>query len=86
MLPLSVQTITEKDNLKVICNATHGNPETTTFFWTGQGLRQNGTTLQIPNIQRNMSGIYSCTAGNTYKSKEKGNDTKIMVVNVLCKY
>uniref|UniRef100_K1S6Y6 Hemicentin-1 n=1 Tax=Magallana gigas TaxID=29159 RepID=K1S6Y6_MAGGI len=66
---LSQQDILEGRNLSVTCKATPGNPSLTTFYWTKvdiQGFRQNGATLHIPNIQRNSSGTYRCTAENSY--------------------
>lgn len=84
---LSQQDILEGRNLSVTCKATPGNPSLTTFYWTKvdiQGFRQNGATLHIPNIQRNSSGTYRCTAENNYSNGEKGTHNQSMVVNVLC--
>ncbi|XP_065933048.1 neural cell adhesion molecule 1 isoform X2 [Magallana gigas] len=83
---LSQQDILEGRNLSVTCKATPGNPSLTTFYWTKvefQGFRQNGATLHIPNIQRNSSGTYRCTAENSYSNGEKGTHNQSMVVNVL---
>lgn len=81
--------IIEGMDLSVICNATPGNPNSTTFFWTRVNkleFRQNGTTLVLNSIQRNSSGIYNCTAENTYYGERKGNHSQSMEVDVLCKF
>lgn len=85
---LSDQDIIEEGNLSVTCNATPGNPSSITYFWTkvdNSGLRQNGATLQLHKIKRSSSGIYKCTAENSYSNGEKGSDSQSMSVNVLCK-
>ncbi|XP_065933069.1 hemicentin-1-like isoform X2 [Magallana gigas] len=83
---LSRQDIKEGRNLSVTCTATKGNPDSTTFYWTkvdNSVFRQNETTLQLYNIQRNSSGTYRCTAENNYNTGEKGTDSQSMVVDVL---
>ncbi|XP_052691725.1 hemicentin-1-like [Crassostrea angulata] len=83
---LSQQDIIEGSQLSITCQATPGDPSFSTFYWTkadNPGFRQNGSTLQLPNIQRNSSGIYRCTAENNYHNGEKGSDSRTMVVNVL---
>lgn len=74
--------------LKITCQATPGNPSSTTFYWTKEdtpGFRQNGSILQLHTIQRTSSGIYRCTAENDYNNGEKGTGSQNMAVNVLCK-
>ncbi|XP_078310224.1 uncharacterized protein LOC111137474 isoform X2 [Crassostrea virginica] len=90
--PPSVIHLTQKDiieaqNLFIICGANPGNPNLTIFVWTkvDSGFRQNGSTLQLPNIQRTSSGTYRCTAENTYSNGAKGTNSQTMVVNVLYK-
>lgn len=86
---LSNQNITEGGALSVNCTATPGNPNSTTFYWTKEddtGFRQDGATVQLHSIQRTGSGIYICTAENTYSNGAKGNQSQAMVVNVQCKY
>lgn len=74
-------------DLSINCQATPGNPSSTTFYWTNnQGFRQNGATLQIYIIQRTSSGTYRCTAENNYGNGEKGTDSQSMDVNVQCMY
>lgn len=83
---LSQQDIIEGSQLSITCQATPGDPSFSTFYWTkadNPGFRQNRSTLQLPNIQRNSSGIYRCTAENNYRNGEKGLDSRTMVVNVL---
>lgn len=82
------QSIIEGGDLSVTCRAIPGNPISTTFYWTkinNPGFRQNGTTLQLPNTQRNSSGPYRCKAENIYSNGEKGADSQSMEVNVLCR-
>lgn len=83
----SQQDIKEGSQLIVNCTATPGNPSSTTFYWTkvdNPGFRQNGSTLQFYNIQRNSSGTYRCTAENNYNNGMKGTHSQAMEVNVLC--
>lgn len=85
---LSQQDIIEGRDLSVTCQVTPGNPSATTFYWTNvnnQGFRQNVPTLQLPNIQRTISGSYRCTAENIYSNGEKGTDSQSLVVNVQCR-
>lgn len=85
---LSQQDIIEGRDISVTCTATPGNPSSTTFYWTkvdNSGFRQNGATLQLPDIQRTSSGTYRCTAENNYSNGEKGTDSQSMFINVLCK-
>ncbi|XP_078310218.1 contactin-5-like isoform X2 [Crassostrea virginica] len=88
LFTLSPQYVIEGDDLFVKCNATPGNPYSTTFFWTKANdprFRQTGTTLRLPNIQRNSSGTYKCTAENTYGNEQKGTNSQNMVIDVLYK-
>nr|XP_034300634.1 B-cell receptor CD22-like [Crassostrea gigas] len=83
---MNQQYTKEGTNLSVTCLATPGNPSYTIFYWTkidNQGFTQNGTTLQLPNIQRTSSGTYRCTAENIYRNGEKGSDSQSMTINVL---
>lgn len=85
---LPQQNIIEGRNLSVKCSTTFSNPSTTTFFWTKDDspeFKVNGAILKIPFIQKNISGIYRCTAENIYSNLEKGSDSQSMVINVLCK-
>ena len=87
ILYLPKQDINETSDFSIVCNATPGNPNKTTFYWTRQNdpvFKRNGSILHIPNIQRNSSGTYSCTAKNSYNNTEMGIDTKNLIVNVLC--
>uniref|UniRef100_A0A8W8P1S0 Uncharacterized protein n=1 Tax=Magallana gigas TaxID=29159 RepID=A0A8W8P1S0_MAGGI len=79
------QNIIEGRDLSITCQATPGNPNSTTFYWTkvdNSGFRQNGPTLQLPNIQRTSSGTYRCKTENNYNNEVKGSDSQAMVVNV----
>lgn len=82
------QDIIEGSDLSVTSQATPGKANSTTFYWTkvdNPGFRQNGSTLQLHNIQRNSSGTYKCTAENSYNNGGKGTHTQSFVVNVQCK-
>lgn len=82
------QDIIEGRNLSVTCQATPGNPNFTTFYWTkvdNPGFSQKGSILQILNIQRNSSGTYTCTAENSYNNGEWGTHSQPLDVNVQCK-
>lgn len=75
-------------DLSVTCTVTKGNPSSTIVFWTkvdNSVFRYNGSTLQLPNIQRNSSGTYKCTAENSYSNGKKGTDSQFTVVNVQCR-
>nr|XP_034316845.1 hemicentin-2-like [Crassostrea gigas] len=83
---LSQENMVEGRDLSVTCTTTPGSPSSTTFYWTkvdNPGFRQNGASLQLPNIHRANSGTYRCTAENNYSNGEKGSDSQSMVVNVL---
>lgn len=87
MTALSQQNFIEGRDLSVTCQATPGNPSSTTFYWTkadNPGFKENGPTLRLYNIQRNSSGTYRCTAENNYNNGEKGTDSQAMIVNVQC--
>ena len=87
VIHLAQKDIIEAQNLFIICGANPGNPYLTIFAWTNvdSGFKQNGSTLQLPNIQRNSSGTYQCTAENKYSNGAKGANSQTMVVNVLCR-
>lgn len=85
---LSNQNILEGGDLSVNCIATPGNPSSTTFYWTkleDPGFRQNGSILQLYNIQRTSSDTYKCTAENIFKNGEKGTHSQSLVASVQCK-
>ena len=88
VLALTQREIVEGRDLSVTCQATPGNPSSTTFFWTKEdnsGFRQNGAKLHIPNIQRSGTGTYRCTVENNYSNGETGTHDQDMDVSVLCK-
>lgn len=87
MNAFSQQNIIEGNDLKVVCNATAGNPIATEFFWTmigNPGFKHEGPTLQLSDILRTNAGTYKCTAENNYSDGKKGADSQSMDVNVLC--
>nr|XP_034300633.1 B-cell receptor CD22 [Crassostrea gigas] len=86
VIAMSQQDIIEGRVLSVTCTVTPGNPSSTTFYWTkvdNSEFRQNGPTLQFPNIVRTSSGAYRCTAVNIYSNGEKGTHSQFMAISVL---
>jgi len=79
------QTVPEGSKLQLLCEAT-GKP-TPNITWTrvfeddsNSEALHHGTTLDFPNINRNASGRYRCTADNRL-----GNPVSHEVkVNVTC--
>lgn len=85
---LSNENVIEGNNFTKECMFTPGNPTFTLVFWTKideVDFRQNGSTLQLSNIQRKSSGTYICTAKNNYSNGKKGTSSQPMVVDVWCK-
>ncbi|XP_078331736.1 hemicentin-1-like isoform X3 [Crassostrea virginica] len=88
VIPLTQKETKEGQDFLISCRATPGNPITTMFWWIKVNdpvFKQNGSTLQLPYIQRHNSGTYKCIAENTYSNGWKGTDSQEMVVNVLYK-
>ncbi|XP_078331734.1 uncharacterized protein LOC144617641 isoform X1 [Crassostrea virginica] len=86
VIPLTQKETKEGQDFLISCRATPGNPITTMFWWIKVNdpvFKQNGSTLQLPYIQRHNSGTYKCIAENTYSNGWKGTDSQEMVVNVL---
>ena len=81
------QTEPEGSNLQLLCEAT-GKP-LPNITWTrvleddsNSEVLHQGPTLDFPNMNRNASGTYRCTADNRF-----GNPVSHEVkVNVTCKY
>ena len=81
------QTVREGSNLQLLCEATGKPPPNIT--WTrvleddsNSKVLHQGPTWGLPNINRNASGTYHCTAYNRI-----GNPVRREVkVNVMCKY
>ena len=83
----STKDVIEGFNLSVKCQASPGNPSTTTFFWTKLNdleFLNNGPMLQLSNIQKTSAGTYRCTGENTYFNGKKGRHSQDMAVDVLC--
>ncbi|XP_050391150.2 LOW QUALITY PROTEIN: hemicentin-1 [Patella vulgata] len=58
----SIYKILESTGLTITCS---GNPLVTSYRWTGPGgYSSTGSTLTIPDIKRNQTGVYRCTATN----------------------
>lgn len=70
------------------CKVVAANPNTTiTWKWfrtetPSEDLHNNGPTYTIPNIERDRSGSYSCTASNSIGTSEAST----VIVDVQCKY
>ena len=74
-------TVEEGRNVTKECNVTAGTPPLN-YFWKNvkTGHVTKGKLLNIPNIRRNQSGEYRCTANNTC-----GNESTGMFIDVHCK-
>ena len=74
-------TVEEGRNVTKECNVTTGTPPRN-CFWKNMKTGQvtEGKLLNIPNIRRNESGEYRCTANNTC-----GNESTGMFIDVHCK-
>ena len=74
-------TVEEGRNVTKECNVTAGTPPRN-YFWKNMKTGQvtEGKLLNIPNIRRNESGEYRCTANNTC-----GNESTGMFIDVHCK-
>ena len=74
-------TVEEGRNVTKECNVTAGT-HPRNCFWKNMKTGQvtEGKLLNIPNIRRNESGEYRCTANNTC-----GNESTGMFIDVHCK-
>nr|XP_022303134.1 titin-like isoform X2 [Crassostrea virginica] len=82
----SSKDVIEGFNLSVKCQASPGNPNTTSFFWTKLNdleFLNNGPMLQLSNVQKTSAGTYRCTGENTYFNGKKGRHSQDMAVDVL---
>lgn len=83
----SPYNIKEFENASLECTVTDANPETgISWKWSHTEHSSyplpDGPVFTIPNIQRDMSGAYNCTAKNT----EGQSDPITIKVIVECKY
>lgn len=72
---LNPYKVTEGQAAILECRVTAANPSSNiTWQWYKTDrpgtMIHNGPTLRIPNIQRNRSGSYSCTASNSVGTSE----------------
>ena len=74
-------TVEEGRNVTKECSVTSGTPPLN-YFWKNvkTGHVTTEKLLNIPNIRRNQSGEYRCTANNTC-----GNESTGMFIDVHCK-
>ena len=74
-------TVEEGRNVTKKCSVTSGTPPLN-YFWKNvkTGHVTTEKLLNIPNIRRNQSGEYRCTANNTC-----GNESTGMFIDVHCK-
>lgn len=78
----------EGRSLTIGCSFINGYPIETRVFWVRSGFQEiyeNGTTLNITNIQRNISGTFICVAENLLSSGKKGHSNESVFINVQCK-
>lgn len=79
--------VKEGETATLECEVAAANPNTSiTWKWfNASSLNDvffNGPKYVIPNIQRNQSGSYSCTANNSIGSSE----AITINMDILCKY
>ena len=84
-----VLSVEEGANVSVACNVS----DTTELivFWMSNGTTgefyENGTVLQLPNINRNESGLYTCFSYDlTYESQDNATEEQEVFLDVLCKF
>lgn len=86
MIPLtSPYRVIEGQTAALRCAVIDANPNTSiTWRWSRTdrpyAVLSEGPNYTIPNIHRNMSGPYNCTASNYVGTSEAGVST----VDVLC--
>ena len=81
-------TVLEGNNLQLICETSSEREPTIT--WTKEmpgnqgntGVVPKGKELNIPNINRNDAGMFTCTAYNGFGEPKN----RTVYVNVTCKY
>lgn len=79
--------VIEGKSAKLECTLTAANPNTSiTWIWFKTGHPKdtlyNGQNYTIPNIQKNETGSYSCTANNSAGLSEPTS----IAVDVQCEY
>ena len=75
--------ITEGDSIVLNCTHTNRLNGFLAEAWENpQGMSTSGTLLQLPNIQRNQSGLYQCILIDLLK----GSKSASITVTVTCKY
>ncbi|XP_055954849.1 B-cell receptor CD22 [Patella vulgata] len=85
----SLYKILESTGLTITCSGNPGNPTVTSYRWTGPGgYSSTGATLNIPDIKRNQTGVYRCTATNimiptSTNIQQTGTGTSQTTIDVL---
>ena len=85
--PSSPYSVIEGDTATLMCTIIDANPNTNiTWRWiktdSPNNALYNGPNYTIPNIEREKSGSYSCTASTTVGTSEPAT----IHVDVKCKY
>ena len=85
--PLSPYSVIEGDTATLMCTIIDAYPNTNiTWRWiktdSPNDALYNGPNYTIPNIEREKSGSYSCTASTTVGTSEPAT----INVDVQCKY
>ena len=85
--PSNPYSVREEETATLICTVTDANPNTNiSWRWIKADrpdtILHDGPTYTIPNIQRDKSGPYSCTASNSVGTSESAR----VNVNVQCKF
>lgn len=84
---LSPYRVTEGQTATLECRVTAANPNSSiTWRWYNTdnpiNVLHNGPTLLIPKIQRNISGLYRCTASNVVGTSLAATT----IVDIQCEY
>lgn len=80
-------TVEEGNTATLVCTLIDANPKTNiTWKWFIDDNvidpKNDGATYAIPNITRNMTGLYKCSARNSAGISELAT----ILVDVQCKY
>lgn len=82
-------SIIEGKTYNVICDS-DSNPVPSSYIWTFAGNEYTSEVLELKNVQRNMSGTYTCKVENimnpTFGEAVRGTSTNNISIEVFCKY
>lgn len=81
------KSVIEGSDVTVNCSFEKGYPTETNVHWLMlgyHGIYQNGSTLTLKNIQRNISRSFICVAENTLSSGKRSTNESLFI-DVQCK-